>query len=143
MLVVEGGPGTVETVHGACQRSIPVVLIKDSGRAADALAYAYNNLSKDFIENSEIEDKELMSVIKKNFQDIPSKDARDKEEKFKDLYEKIRGCIKHKKYVSYSHRFCTMQSNILAKRRFKLKSKLFLSESCFFFPEGFAVRKLF
>ena len=100
MLVLEGGSGTIETVYGACQRSIPVVLIKESGRAADLLAYACEELPDDFIENSEMVHQELMSKIKENFPDLSSDDLSTVEEKYKDLYEKVRRCMKKKKYVS-------------------------------------------
>lgn len=102
MLVLEGGSGTIETVYGALwgQRSIPVVLIKESGRAADLLAYACEDLPDDFIENSEMVHQELMSKIKENFPDLSSDDLSTAEEKYKDLYEKIRRCMKKKKYVS-------------------------------------------
>ena len=44
LLVLEGGPNTVATVHAAISQdpAVPVVVIKDSGRAADLLAFAHN-----------------------------------------------------------------------------------------------------
>jgi len=44
LLVLEGGPNTVATVHAAISQdpAVPVVIIKDSGRAADLLAFAHN-----------------------------------------------------------------------------------------------------
>ncbi|XP_047126609.2 transient receptor potential cation channel subfamily M member 1 isoform X2 [Hydra vulgaris] len=46
LMVVEGGPGTLDTVLGALTNEPPlsVVVIVGSGRAADLLAYAYNNV---------------------------------------------------------------------------------------------------
>ncbi|CAH1797575.1 unnamed protein product [Owenia fusiformis] len=41
-VVVEGGPGTLETVKCAMEQGSPVVIIEGSGRAADILAYAYS-----------------------------------------------------------------------------------------------------
>lgn len=43
-MVLEGGPNTVATVYEAITQdpAVPVVVIKDSGRAADLLAYAHN-----------------------------------------------------------------------------------------------------
>ena len=100
MLVLEGGSGTIETVYGACQRCIPVVLIKGSGRAADLLAYACEVFSDDFIKSSEMVHQELTSKIKENFPDLKSDDVITAEEKYKDLYEKIRNCMGHKENVS-------------------------------------------
>ena len=100
MLVLEGGSGTIETVYGACQRCIPVVLIKGSGRAADLLAYACEVFSDDFIKSSEMVHQELTSKIKENFPDLKSDDVSTAEEKYKDLYEKIRNCMGHKENVS-------------------------------------------
>ena len=42
-VVVEGGPGTLETVMRALQSGTPAVIVEGSGRAADVLAYAYWN----------------------------------------------------------------------------------------------------
>lgn len=42
-VVVEGGPGTLETVMRALQSGTPAVIIEGSRRAADILAYAYWN----------------------------------------------------------------------------------------------------
>ena len=42
-VVVEGGPGTLETVMRALQTGTPAVIVEGSGRAADLLAYAYTN----------------------------------------------------------------------------------------------------
>lgn len=100
MLVLEGGSGTIETVYGACQRCIPVVLIKGSGRAADLLAYACEELRGDFVKNNEMVHPELMSKIRENFPDLKSNDVNIAEKKYKDLYEKIRLCMENKEYVS-------------------------------------------
>ncbi|XP_052803076.1 transient receptor potential cation channel subfamily M member 2-like [Mya arenaria] len=43
LLVLEGGSGTLETVHQAILNNTPTVVVKSSGRAADILAYAYLN----------------------------------------------------------------------------------------------------
>lgn len=111
--MLEGGPGTVGSVHGACEGSIPVVLIKDSGRATDVLAYAYENLPDDLIENSETVHEGLMSEIKEKLPELKSDDAKIK------IYEKIRCCMKQKKYVSYKTKFyylfCKIQPLICYK----------------------------
>lgn len=44
MLVVEGGPNTLQNVQNAVDAKIPVVLVEGSGRAADLLAFAYRLL---------------------------------------------------------------------------------------------------
>ena len=41
LLVVEGGIGTLETVRQAVDLQTPVLAIEGSGRAADAIAYAW------------------------------------------------------------------------------------------------------
>ncbi|XP_052244809.1 transient receptor potential cation channel subfamily M member-like 2 isoform X3 [Dreissena polymorpha] len=50
LLVLEGGPGTLETVHQAIQNNTPSVIVKGSNRAADILAYAYLNAKEEEIE---------------------------------------------------------------------------------------------
>lgn len=48
-VVLEGGPGTLETVKSAIQNGTPSVIVEGSGRAADILAYAYNNSKEEEI----------------------------------------------------------------------------------------------
>ncbi|XP_060577769.1 transient receptor potential cation channel subfamily M member-like 2 isoform X4 [Ruditapes philippinarum] len=57
LLVLEGGPGTLETVHQAIQNNTPSVIVKGSGRAADILAYAYQNSKEEEIEATDQEGK--------------------------------------------------------------------------------------
>ena len=47
---MEGGPGTLETVKSAIQSGTPAVIVDGSGRAADILAYAYNNSREEEVE---------------------------------------------------------------------------------------------
>ena len=44
VLVVEGGPGTLDTVKKAIECRTPVLIMEGSGRAADVLAYAWRYL---------------------------------------------------------------------------------------------------
>ena len=46
LLVLEGGPGTLDTVYEAVKNSIPCVIIEGSGRAADVLVYAINHVKQ-------------------------------------------------------------------------------------------------
>ncbi|KAL3836664.1 hypothetical protein ACJMK2_022086 [Sinanodonta woodiana] len=43
ILVLEGGPGTLETVQNALMQNTPAVIVKGSGRAADILSYAFKH----------------------------------------------------------------------------------------------------
>ncbi|XP_048236497.1 transient receptor potential cation channel subfamily M member-like 2 isoform X3 [Haliotis rufescens] len=54
LLVLEGGPGTLETCKSAIQNNTPAVIIKGSGRAADILAFAYQHATEKEVE---VEDK--------------------------------------------------------------------------------------
>ena len=45
-IMVEGGPGTIDTVENALKNGTPCVVIEGSGRAADVLAYAVNLYEK-------------------------------------------------------------------------------------------------
>ena len=47
MLVLEGGPGTVETMTQAIKKKIPAVVIDGSGRAADIVAFAFKHTIPD------------------------------------------------------------------------------------------------
>ena len=98
--MLEGGAETIDTVSGACEKGIPVVLINKSGKAADVLAYGCQNLSEEFIKDHQTEHEGLLSVIKENFPELNSSDSSVKEKDYKDLYEKIITCIRQKRYVS-------------------------------------------
>ncbi|XP_029647073.1 transient receptor potential cation channel subfamily M member-like 2 isoform X1 [Octopus sinensis] len=52
--MVGGGPGTLKSVYDSISRNIPVVIVKDSGRAADIMADAYQTK----LENSNEEDED-------------------------------------------------------------------------------------
>ncbi|CAI9735658.1 Hypothetical predicted protein [Octopus vulgaris] len=54
-VMVGGGPGTLKSVHDSISRNIPVVIVKDTGRAADILADAYQTK----LENSNEEDEDI------------------------------------------------------------------------------------
>ncbi|XP_069135889.1 transient receptor potential cation channel subfamily M member-like 2 isoform X2 [Argopecten irradians] len=43
LLVVEGGPNTIETVLNAVCKNTPTVVVKGSGKAADIIAFAYEH----------------------------------------------------------------------------------------------------
>ena len=103
LLVLEGGSGTIKQVLSACNQKVPVVVIKDSGRGADVLAYAHENLSDDYLNNNGEEHEELMSMIKKNFPEVNLDNTNQKDGQVisaKELYEDIISCIKEKKNVS-------------------------------------------
>ncbi|XP_061167153.1 transient receptor potential cation channel subfamily M member-like 2 [Saccostrea echinata] len=57
LLVLEGGPGTLETAHQAVANNTPIVIVQGSGRAADILAFAYQNSSGEEIEATDQEGK--------------------------------------------------------------------------------------
>ncbi|OWF39756.1 transient receptor potential cation channel subfamily M member 2-like [Mizuhopecten yessoensis] len=50
LLVVEGGPNTIETVLNAVCKNTPTVVVKGSGKAADIIAYAYEH-AREIIEH--------------------------------------------------------------------------------------------
>ena len=91
--MLEGGLGTIKQVLSACKQKIPVVVIKGSGRGADILAYAYENLNDDYLKNDEKEHKDLMCLIEKNLLVTQG-------ETHKDVYKDIISCIKEKENVS-------------------------------------------
>ncbi|XP_069120927.1 transient receptor potential cation channel subfamily M member-like 2 isoform X1 [Argopecten irradians] len=50
LLVLQGGPNTLQTVKQAVANNTPIVVVEGSGKAADILAYAYNNSGEEEIE---------------------------------------------------------------------------------------------
>lgn len=63
LLVLEGGPGTLETVHQSIQNNTPSVIVKGSGRAADILAYAYQNAKEEDFEAVDQEGKKQKRYV--------------------------------------------------------------------------------
>ena len=47
LVAMNGGDGTVQTVLQAIVHETPVVIVNNSGRAADIMAFAYNNREYD------------------------------------------------------------------------------------------------
>ncbi len=43
MLCLEGGPNTIMTMAEAIKKGVPAVIVDDSGRAANVVAFAYNH----------------------------------------------------------------------------------------------------
>ena len=106
LLVLEGGFGTIQQVLSACQQEIPVVVIKESGRGANVLAYAHENLSDDFLNQNAQEHEGLMSSIKSNFQELKSDDTNpddENEKNIKKLYNDIISCMRKKGNVSLKY----------------------------------------
>ena len=91
LLVLEGGTAAIETVYLTCKKHIPVVLIKDSGRAAEVLEYALQ-LDETFTKDKENKHEGLRSMIEKIFNVTGSR--------ANNLYEKIRRCMLLKENVS-------------------------------------------
>jgi len=46
LLVLEGGPNTVQTMYALIQKKVPAVVIDGSGRAANVVAFAYSHTVK-------------------------------------------------------------------------------------------------
>ncbi|XP_036366207.1 uncharacterized protein LOC115221041 [Octopus sinensis] len=61
-VMVGGGPGTLKSMHDSISRNIPVVIVKDSGRAADIMADAYQTKLEN--SNEEDEDRKLKTHIR-------------------------------------------------------------------------------
>ncbi|KAK3605981.1 hypothetical protein CHS0354_019660 [Potamilus streckersoni] len=57
ILVLEGGPGTLETVQNALMQNTPAVIVKGSGRAADILSYAFK-----YAETVEVDAKDKQGI---------------------------------------------------------------------------------
>lgn len=107
LLVLEGGLGTIKQVLSACKQKIPVVVIKGSGRGADILAYAYENLNDDYLKNDEKEHEDLMYLIQNNLLESYQDDSNcrknsvnERGETPKDVYKDIISCIMEKENVS-------------------------------------------
>ena len=101
LLVLEGGPGTLKTVCGAIdlEPPVPVVIIKDSGRAADVIAYALSNINDELYFQPGEYHTELWNMMTEVFTELKS------EEQKQDAYKKILACVRKKDSVRimYTH----------------------------------------
>eukprot|EP00054_Salpingoeca_dolichothecata_P012515 m.69394 g.69394 ORF g.69394 m.69394 type:complete len:1427 (-) comp19982_c0_seq1:42-4322(-) len=66
-IVVQGGPGTIETVRKAVEAKTPVVVIEGTGKAADLLAYAYRLLHGTSNAERTLSNEELRNNIIETF----------------------------------------------------------------------------
>lgn len=49
LLVLEGGPNTVQTMYELIKKKVPAVVIDGSGRAANVVAFAYSHTIKKWL----------------------------------------------------------------------------------------------
>ncbi|XP_057292178.1 transient receptor potential cation channel subfamily M member 3-like isoform X1 [Hydractinia symbiolongicarpus] len=111
-LLLEGGPKSLETVCEAVAKEpvVPVVIIKDSGRAADVLADVIDRISEDDLErirDEENMDQNLLDVILKNFKEFVIDEEKDNEEKqkqkknnLKTAYFNVLKCLEKKEHIT-------------------------------------------
>lgn len=102
MVVLEGGPGTLGTIHSAVagDNPIPVVIVKSSGRAADLFAFALTISGEIRIANQEGVHEGLMEAIAHLLPEL-------KEEKRKVAYKQILDCLEFERMVRNTFiRFC-------------------------------------
>ena len=95
LLVLEGGPGSLDTVHAAVmgEPPIPVVIIKDGGRAADVLAYAVNIDDIESYVDMETRHENLYFYLSKKFPELDTSEKRER------VYSKILKCMSKKDTV--------------------------------------------
>ncbi|PFX13442.1 Transient receptor potential cation channel subfamily M member 3 [Stylophora pistillata] len=99
LLVLEGGPNTIQTVLESVTSNpaVPVVIAEGSGRAADILAHAHgivtSNEGTDMEDMSEVvEHQQLLMKIQKAFPEC-------NEEKCTALYHNVLKCVEKKRYL--------------------------------------------
>ena len=96
-VMVEGGPGTIDTVRHALLNGTPCVIIDGSGRAADVLAYAtklFNKLKQGDKLIGELNDKLRTLIIAK-----VEKTLELKEEKLTSTVDCIDECLKNSRGI--------------------------------------------
>ncbi|XP_074655760.1 transient receptor potential cation channel subfamily M member 8-like, partial [Tubulanus polymorphus] len=69
-VLLEGGPGSLETVYRAINVGTPAVIVQGSGRMADLLAFAYSNSTEKKIDNEGITDTQCGSEIDKDLENV-------------------------------------------------------------------------
>ena len=98
LLVLQGGPGTLATVHSALvgDNPVPVVIVKSSGGTADILVYALTRRKEIMESNANGEEHQgLVACIKTKLPDIT-------EQKMKDAYDKTLECLNFEDMVRHN-----------------------------------------
>ncbi|XP_028517955.1 transient receptor potential cation channel subfamily M member 2 isoform X2 [Exaiptasia diaphana] len=99
LLVLEGGPNTVQTMYELIQKKVPAVVIDGSGRAANVVAFAYSHTVKKTV------DGQTISVIDPAYEDEVKSKVNEVfsflgESGVNSLYEKIKCVLEDEKMVS-------------------------------------------
>ncbi|XP_033724836.1 transient receptor potential cation channel subfamily M member-like 2 isoform X2 [Pecten maximus] len=76
LLVLQGGPNTLQTVKQAVANNTPIVVVEGSGKAADILAYAYNNSGEEEIEVTD-QDGNILTQMRTVFDDALSAEVQE------------------------------------------------------------------
>ncbi|XP_070175133.1 transient receptor potential cation channel subfamily M member-like 2 [Littorina saxatilis] len=63
LLVLEGGPGTLKTVMNAIKNNTPAIIIKGSGKCADVLAYAAQNIKETEVRGTDAKGRPYTETI--------------------------------------------------------------------------------
>eukprot|EP00043_Microstomoeca_roanoka_P012869 m.125275 g.125275 ORF g.125275 m.125275 type:complete len:1533 (-) comp15614_c1_seq2:98-4696(-) len=74
-IVVQGGPGTLQTALQAVRQKTPLVVVDGSGLAADLIAYAYNFLHNPLSRYTSYTIEDLQQMVEKTFNAPPEKTA--------------------------------------------------------------------
>lgn len=109
LLVLEGGPGTLGTIKGSLEGQVPVVLIKDSGRAADFLVDVLENFSQEELDSicaARTGNEKLMGLVEETFPGNPSKSEEENNKTLRELYNCVVICLQNRKLVSARITLC-------------------------------------
>eukprot|EP00794_Sanderia_malayensis_P009473 gene9473-10461_t len=98
LLVLEGGPNTIKTVYEAITQdpAIPVVVIKDSGRAADLLAFSHTISQGEgplFDMGDVVEHKQLLNKVEQTFPEMD-------QSKCLEVYGDVLKCVQKKQWIT-------------------------------------------
>eukprot|EP00055_Hartaetosiga_balthica_P002905 m.5717 g.5717 ORF g.5717 m.5717 type:complete len:1485 (+) comp2458_c0_seq1:201-4655(+) len=93
-IVIQGGPGTLDTAYNAVKANTPIVVVDASGQAADVLAYAYNLLHSPLTKYTGLTHLGLMDLVEKSFKIKPNE-----KHKLRIFYEKALECVENRDLV--------------------------------------------
>ncbi|EGD78998.1 hypothetical protein PTSG_01969 [Salpingoeca rosetta] len=87
-VVIQGGPGTLNTALESVRAQTPIVVVEESGQTADVLAYAYNFMHSQLYRHTSYTLNALREMIKKAFKIGETK-------KVNTFLEKVLECVQH------------------------------------------------
>ncbi|XP_047126597.1 transient receptor potential cation channel subfamily M member 3 isoform X2 [Hydra vulgaris] len=97
LIALNGGPAMLSIVHDAVLNKQSVFIIVNSGRCADLIAFAYNNISDEILEKISAKTYFAVNILEQICEFLPELDT---EEKQLNGYKILMDCLENKRYIT-------------------------------------------